>query len=162
MIKVKSPWGRAIHRPLGGYEFYLDREGNPHPKHSVSYAYMTVAEARRYRKENPKFVEGHDPMVVMEDGWQLPPLIVTRNEGAVEWLRRRGIAGEIVAHVSDPDQVKDRVVYGVLPFYLASIAAEVVTIDMPGLRQDQRGQDLSPEEMDSAGATLRTYVVTSV
>ena len=91
-----------------------------------------------------------------------PSLIVTRHAGAVEWLRRQGIEGEVVAHVGDPEQVRGRVVYGVLPFYLASIAAEVVTIDMPGLRQDQRGQDLSPEEMDSAGATLRTYVVTSV
>lgn len=157
MIKVTS--FRAIHRPLIGYEYFLDEAGTPHPKHSISYAYMTAAEARRYRLENPKFFEGPDPLVTMEDGWQLPPVIVTRHSGAVEWLRRRGITGEVFEHVSDPAQVADRTVYGVLPLHLAAVADEVISIDLPGLRPDQRGKDLSPEEMDEAGASLRCYRV---
>jgi len=87
-----------------------------------------------------------------------PPLIVTRHSGVVEWLRQRGIEGEVVSHAS-PDTVRERVVYGVLPLHLAAEAEEVIAIDLPNLRPDQRGKDLSPAEMDSAGARLRRYRV---
>ena len=61
-----------------------------------------------------------------------------------------------------PDQVRGRVVYGVLPLHLAAESAEVWSIDLPGLRPEDRGRDLSPAEMDAAGATLRGYRVQSL
>jgi CRISPR-associated protein Csx16 len=86
-------------------------------------------------------------------------LIVSRHPGAVEWLKLRGVTGEVVAHVSDPRQVMGKVVYGILPLHLAALAAKVVVIDLPGLQADQRGKDLTPEEMDAAGANLQAYIV---
>ena len=85
-------------------------------------------------------------------------LIITRHTGAVEWLRRRGIEGEVITHAT-PDQVRGRICYGVLPLNLAALAAEIWAIDMPDLEAADRGRDLSPEEMEEAGAELVCYVV---
>ena len=86
-------------------------------------------------------------------------VIVTRHSGAVEWLARHGISGQVIAHVSDPAQVAGKAVVGSLPLHLAALADRVGSIDMPGLRADQRGQDLTPEEMDAAGAVINWYEV---
>ena len=85
--------------------------------------------------------------------------IVTRHSGLVEWLEKRGISGEVISHIDDPSQIAGRVVYGILPLYLAAQALAVVTVDMPGLNSDQRGVDISPAEMDAAGASLRAYII---
>lgn len=85
-------------------------------------------------------------------------LIVTRHAGLVEWLRLRGIEGDVVAHAT-PETVKDRHVFGVLPLNLAAVAASVTNVDMPRMAAEQRGKDLSPAEMDEAGAELARYVV---
>ncbi len=87
-------------------------------------------------------------------------VIVSRHTGAVEWLRRQGITGEVIAHAS-ADNVRGKHVIGALPLHLASLAAKITTIDMPALPVEWRGRDLTPEEMDIAGATLATYVVRS-
>jgi CRISPR-associated protein Csx16 len=89
-------------------------------------------------------------------------LIVSRHSGAVEWLKLHGVTGEVVAHVDNPQRVAGRVVYGILPLHLAALAAKVVVIDLPGLQADQRGKDLTPEEMDAAGAVMSTYRVRRV
>lgn len=86
-------------------------------------------------------------------------LIVTRHSGLVEWLRQHGITGRVVEQ-ANAETVRGRRVIGVLPLHLAAEAAEVVVVDMPRLRPEQRGQDLTPAEMDEAGAALTTYVVT--
>lgn len=86
-------------------------------------------------------------------------LIVSRHAGAVEWLRQHSIVGEVVAHVSGPEQVRGRVVIGALPLHLAAEAEAIISIDMPGLAPEQRGRDLTPAEMDTAGATLSRYRV---
>lgn len=85
-------------------------------------------------------------------------VIVTRHEGAIEWLRRMGIEGNVISHATESD-VSGKVVIGVVPLSLAVHAVEVWAIDMPGLRIDQRGKDLSPEEMNEAGACLSKYKV---
>jgi putative CRISPR-associated protein (TIGR02620 family) len=89
-------------------------------------------------------------------------LIIARHAGAVEWLRRNGIKGQVVAHVDDPEILEDKHVYGVLPLYLAARARSITEIAMPGLTPEQRGKELTPEEMDEAGARLQTYFVTQV
>ena len=85
-------------------------------------------------------------------------VIVTRHRGLVEWLRRKGIEGEVIAH-ANADDVIGKDVIGNLPLHLASLALSVTVVDMPNLPPELRGQDLSPEQMDEAGATLRQYVV---
>jgi CRISPR-associated protein Csx16 len=88
-------------------------------------------------------------------------VIVTRHSGAVEWLRRQGITGDVLSHVANVEQIAGKRVVGALPLHLACHAAAVGSIDMPGMRPEQRGQDLTPTEMDAAGAAIRWYVVTT-
>lgn len=88
-------------------------------------------------------------------------VIVTRHLGLVEWLRLRGITGSVIAQVTERD-IRGKVVVGVLPLHLASVADVVITVDMPKLLFEQRGKDLTPEEMDNAGAELKSYKVTAV
>jgi len=86
------------------------------------------------------------------------PVIVTRHDGAVAWLAARGITGPVIEQATEAD-VAGKVVIGNLPLYLAAAAAKVGSIDMPSLPRGQRGEDLSPSEMDAAGATIRWYIV---
>jgi CRISPR-associated protein Csx16 len=87
--------------------------------------------------------------------------IITRHAGAIEWLRQRGITGDVLAQAT-PEQVRGCRVIGILPLHLAAEATEVVAIDMPQLRAEDRGRDLSPAEMDAAGACLRRYQVRAI
>ncbi len=86
-------------------------------------------------------------------------VIVARHTGLVEWLRLRGVIGEVIPHVTDPSQIRGKVVYGVLPLNLAAEAAEVWVVDLPNLPAAKRGQELSIQEMDEFGATLSGYKV---
>jgi hypothetical protein len=88
-------------------------------------------------------------------------IIVTRHHFLVEWLANKGITGKVIAHAT-PDDVLEKHVIGVLPFNLAALAIDVTTVDMPNLRSDQRGMDITPMEMDVAGATMATYVVMKI
>lgn len=87
-------------------------------------------------------------------------IIVSRHAGVVEWLRSRGITGEVVTHVNDPTEIAGKDVIGILPLHLASVAASITTIDMPGLPADKRGVDLTPAEMDAYGAHFSVYRIT--
>lgn len=91
----------------------------------------------------------------------MQPIIVSRHAGAVAWLNARGIFGRVIEHAK-PDDVRGRVVYGILPFHLAALAKELVMIDTPEIPLERRGGDLTPEEMDSYGATLTHYMVIRV
>lgn len=86
-------------------------------------------------------------------------VIVSRHAGAVEWLRRQEITGDVLTHVGNVAQIAGKRVVGALPLHLAVHAAAVGSIDMPALRPEQRGQDLTPAEMDAAGASIQWYVV---
>lgn len=88
-------------------------------------------------------------------------VIVTRHQGLVNWLAQRGIVGDVIAHAT-PDDVRDKDVIGNLPLHLASVARSVTVVDMPNLPADWRGKDLTPDQMDQAGATLTRYVVQKV
>jgi putative CRISPR-associated protein (TIGR02620 family) len=85
-------------------------------------------------------------------------VIVTRHAGLAEWLKLHGITGNVIAQAT-PADVRGKRVVGALPLSLAAEAAEVIGIDMPGLKPEQRGKDLTPAEMDAAGATMSTYQV---
>lgn len=86
-------------------------------------------------------------------------VIVTRHKGMIEWLARRGITGVVIDHVSSPDQIKDKNVYGILPLHLACLCDVVWTVDLPKIKPEDRGKDISADEMDQAGAKLSAYVV---
>ena len=86
-------------------------------------------------------------------------VIVTRHAGAVAWLAEQGVTGEVIAHVTAPAQITGKVVIGALPLHLAALAAKVGSIDLPNLPAEQRGRDLTPSEMDAAGACIRWYKV---
>jgi len=86
-------------------------------------------------------------------------IIVTRHAGLTQWLAMRGITGSVRTHVADRADIAERHVVGVLPLFLAAAAASITTVDLPGLTPEQRGVDLTPDEMDAAGATLRRYRV---
>ena len=88
-------------------------------------------------------------------------VIVSRHQGLVDWLAQRGITGKVVAHAT-PDDVRGKDVIGNLPLHLAAMAKSVTVVDMPTLPADWRGQDLSPDQMDQAGATLSRYVIRKV
>lgn len=79
----------------------------------------------------------------------------------MEWLRRRGITGTVIEHATEAD-VRGCVVYGILPFYLAALAKELVMIDVPDIPQERRGADITVEEMDQYGARLTHYMVVRV
>jgi len=85
-------------------------------------------------------------------------VIVTRHTGLVAWLAQHGISGNVVDHATASD-VRGKHVIGALPLHLAALAAKVTVVDMPNLPAEKRGQDLTPDEMDSAGAALKSYQV---
>ncbi|NLO80568.1 MAG: CRISPR-associated protein Csx16 [Xanthomonadaceae bacterium] len=86
--------------------------------------------------------------------------IVSRHPGALEWLRRQGITGREVAHL-DLGQVAagDKVV-GTLPISmvaeLCALGACYYHLELNLLRE-QRGRELSADELDAAGARLVPY-----
>ncbi len=89
-------------------------------------------------------------------------IIISRHAGAVAWLAQRGITGPVISGNAAPDDVRGRIVIGNLPLHLAAQAARVGSIDMPGLAAADRGRDLTPEEMDAAGAVINWYQVRAV
>jgi len=88
-------------------------------------------------------------------------VIVSRHAGAVAWLAAQGITGTVIEQAT-ADDVRGKVVVGNLPLDLAAEAHQVGSIDLPGLLREQRGRDLTPAEMNAAGATLRWYVVEAI
>ena len=90
---------------------------------------------------------------------------VTRHKGAIEWARGKGIEAEHIDHL-DPSivQVGDKIL-GTLP---VSLVAEIcardaryfhLTVETP---QDQRGRELTPEDLDAYGARLEEFEVRKV
>lgn len=106
---------------------------------------------------------GEESVPTLEELLAVRPtdLIVTRHKGLVAWLATRGIEAPVVAHAL-PADVRNKHVVGVLPLSLAALCKSVTAVDLPGLRPDQRGKDLSPSELDEAGAHLVIYEVKRV
>jgi hypothetical protein len=84
-------------------------------------------------------------------------LIVTRHAGLVTFLRRLGYTGPVVEHATAED-VRRRVVIGVLPLHLAAEAAAVGSVVME-LPREKRGQELSVEEVEEFFDRIDWFVV---
>ena len=88
-------------------------------------------------------------------------VIVTRHMGAVAWLQGQGMDGEIVPHLTVEDIEKyprETIFIGVFP---VPIGVRIVqsgrrcwAIELPSMTAEMRGRELSPEEMELAGARI--------
>ena len=84
-------------------------------------------------------------------------VIVTRHSGLVEWLKRRGIEGEVVSH-ADEETVRGKRVYGVLPFRLAALADEFVEVSF-AVPVELRGKELSADDIDGLNPQMTEWRV---
>lgn len=86
---------------------------------------------------------------------------ISRHEGAREWARRRGIDAIFLDHLDDPARLRPGdTVFGSLPLRLidriVSQGIRYVQLDLP-LGEAQRGQGLTADQMERAGADLVEY-----
>lgn len=90
------------------------------------------------------------------------PLVVTRHAGLVDYLREEfGLDGvEVVDHAT-PEQVRGRVVIGVLPAHLA--AETLVHVEIPlDMSRAVRGAELDAAAMRAIASHPRIYAVSGV
>lgn len=84
-------------------------------------------------------------------------LIVSRHPAAIEFIRRadaRFAAAPVVAQAT-AEVIRDaELVAGNLPVHLAAKAVEYVSVILPDLPREMRGQELSAEDMERLGARL--------
>lgn len=90
-------------------------------------------------------------------------IIVTRHDGMVEWLRRKGITGDVLERATKAD-VEGMQVYGKLPMYLAALTEIYTTVSIPKVfgRLEQSERDLTADEMNEMGAYLESYIIHEV
>jgi putative CRISPR-associated protein (TIGR02620 family) len=91
------------------------------------------------------------------------PLVVTRHQSLVDYLRETGIiAGdaEVVAQVT-ADQVRGRHVVGILPLHLAALASQVTVVPLE-VPPDLRGVELSLDQIRQYAGKVQAFRVTSV
>ena len=87
-------------------------------------------------------------------------LVVTRHPALVDFLREDGVVGndvKVIAHATQ-DDVRGRVVAGVLPMNLAAYAAAVVEVPL-NLPPELRGKELSLEQMREYAGDPVVYTV---
>lgn len=94
--------------------------------------------------------------------WPSRSVIVTRHSALVEVLQADGVAPmdcRIVFHAT-PEDVQDRIVYGVLPLYLASLARNIVEVTLV-IPAELRGKELSVNQIRTYMKGINTYKVIS-
>ena len=84
-------------------------------------------------------------------------VIVTRHPALVQVLKELGHVGKVIEHATLAD-VQGKVVVGVLPMYLASQTTLFGEVSLT-LTANQRGKELSVEEVKAAMTTIQWYVV---
>lgn len=84
--------------------------------------------------------------------------IVTRHEGAVEWLRSKGYEGSVTPHLEQGRITEGDVYVGVLPIPMVKTILDAgsrfILLVLPDVAYSQRGRSMTPEEMNRAGAHL--------
>lgn len=91
-------------------------------------------------------------------------VVITRHATLVTYLREIGVLTDADAHIiaqATPDDVRDAHVIGVLPFHLASLAAQVTTLDLD-TPPDLRGKELTLDQLRQYAKGTATYVVRRV
>jgi CRISPR-associated protein Csx16 len=89
--------------------------------------------------------------------------IVSRHQGAVRWLQRRGVTADcVVPHLLTELVKKGDTVYGVLPLHaIADIVekgAVFYALDF-SVSADKRGRELTDEELDAMDCRIQKYLV---
>jgi hypothetical protein len=90
------------------------------------------------------------------------PLVVTRHQGLVDYLRETGLIGpdaEVVAHVHDPAMLDGRVVIGVLPLHLAARTLAVVEVPLAQTPADRAADHLPVERVRQIAGAPTVYTV---
>lgn len=77
-------------------------------------------------------------------------LVVSRHQGLIDFLKEKGFINnetKIIDHISDPEEIRGKVVLGNLPFHLSSLTKLIITpiLEVP---VEMRGKDLSKEEVE--------------
>lgn len=91
---------------------------------------------------------------------QIQRVIVTRHPALVAYLKEIGLMKEgdkVITHAT-PDDVRDKMVIGVLPLSLAAIAFEVIEVPL-NLPPEARGKELSIEEVRQYAGKPARYMV---
>ncbi len=91
-------------------------------------------------------------------------LVVTRHPALVEFLKDEGYVGEgvkVVAHISDPNEIACKNVFGILPLELAAVANEVTEVPLT-VPKERWNVELSLEELRGYAGKPQTYKVTKV
>ena len=88
-------------------------------------------------------------------------LVITRHKALVEFLVEEGILQDgdyiVVPHASEED-VRGKIVVGVLPLHLAALAKEVIA-PIFELKPEDRGRELSIEELRERFRGIERYRV---
>lgn len=87
-------------------------------------------------------------------------VVVTRHPALVEYLREQGVIGKdarVIEHAS-PDDVKGRIVIGILPLHLACLAKEVWEVPL-AVPAELRGQELTLGQVRQFANPIRKYRV---
>jgi len=87
-------------------------------------------------------------------------LICTRFVGTVEFLRRKGITGEVTGDISSLSQVRGRDVFGNCPLWLAAEAKSYTMIVLPQtISKATRSRALSADQLEQLGARLARFSI---
>jgi CRISPR-associated protein Csx16 len=85
-------------------------------------------------------------------------IIVTRHAGAIAWLRAKGFAGDVVTHLTRETIQPGNTYIGVLPVpiiqQILDTGSRFYLLVMPEVTLAQRDREMTPVEMDTAGARL--------
>jgi len=89
--------------------------------------------------------------------------VIVGGDGFVEWLRKRGVVGQVIEKVDDPAWLEGKIVYaydGDLSLLMASRASVVLEVYVP---HAVSGQHLRTcEDLEYMGAEIRTFTVYQV
>ena len=82
--------------------------------------------------------------------------IISRHPGAIAWLKSKGYDGEVISHFESSEIGETYI--GTLPIPIILNILEnkgkFILLSLPAIAFSERGQELSPKEMDDAGAEL--------
>jgi CRISPR-associated protein Csx16 len=84
--------------------------------------------------------------------------ILTRHEGAVEWLRMKGFDGTVLSHLEKNQIYAGNIYIGQLPIPMVKeildAGSRFLLLFLPDITLSQRGQEMTPQEMEETGAHL--------
>lgn len=82
--------------------------------------------------------------------------IISRHLGAITWLKSKGYNCEVISHLDTPEAGETYI--GTLPIPIIKdildVGGSFILLTLPSVAFSDRGHELTPTEMDAAGATL--------